>query len=98
MKAIFIAYNQAYYLEIADILKEKFGVNGFTLWQNIMGTGSTDGEPHMGSHAWPVQNDSILTIVEDEKVRPILETIEEIDKATPALGLRAFAWSISDMY
>lgn len=98
MKAIFVAYNQAYYLEIVDMLKEEFGITGFTLWQDMMGTGSVSGEPHMGSHAWPVENNALLTVVEDEKVAPILEAIKAKDQATPELGLRAFVWVVSEMY
>ena len=45
MKAIFIAYNQAYYDEIATMLSVK-GVKGFTEWNEIKGHGSETGEPH----------------------------------------------------
>ena len=59
MKAIFIAFNQAYNDEIV-VLLEKHGQRGFTRWNDILGRGSVDGEPHYGSHAWPVQNMAIL--------------------------------------
>ena len=39
MTAIFIAYNQAYYEEISELL-EKQGVRGFTRWNEITGRGS----------------------------------------------------------
>ena len=34
MKSIFIAYDQAYNMEIADAMQE-IGVRGFTMWQDI---------------------------------------------------------------
>ena len=39
MKGIFIAYDQAYNMEIADFLAE-LGCKGFTMWQDIAGHGS----------------------------------------------------------
>ena len=97
MKSIFISYNQAYYQEVVDIL-EKEGCRGYTLWENIFGRGTTDGEPHMGSHAWPTMNNAILAIVEDDKVDAILSGLREKDEETPALGIRAFVWNIEKMY
>ena len=39
MKTIFIAYNQAYNMELADIL-EAHGCKGYTMWNEITGRGS----------------------------------------------------------
>ena len=97
MKGIFIAYDQAYNMEIVDALAD-LNVRGYTMWKNIMGKGSETGEPHEGSHAWPVQNNAILVFVADEKVEDILAMVREKDEATPALGLRAFAWNIEANY
>ena len=38
MKAIFVAYNQAYNEEIVEVL-EANGQRGFTAWQDIQGRG-----------------------------------------------------------
>ena len=45
MKAIFIAYNQAYNEEIVEVL-DAHAQRGFTRWQDIDGRGSVNGEPH----------------------------------------------------
>ena len=50
MKAIFIAYNQAYNEEIVELLAQA-GRRGFTRWEETGGRGSLDGEPHQGNHA-----------------------------------------------
>ena len=97
MKGIFIAYDQAYNMEIADAI-EKLGVRGFTMWQDIAGRGSQTGEPHLGSHAWPTMNNALLTIVEDDKVDAILQAIRDFDEESPALGLRAFVWNVEKSY
>ena len=97
MKGIFISYDQAYNMEIADAL-EQIGVRGFTMWQDIAGRGSETGEPHLGSHAWPTMNNAILTFVPDDKVDDILADLRAKDEETPALGLRAFVWNVEKSY
>ncbi|MGM9764528.1 MAG: PG0541 family transporter-associated protein [Candidatus Cryptobacteroides sp.] len=97
MKSIFIAFNQAYNMEIADIL-DRFGCRGFTMWKDVAGRGSVDGEPHYGDHAWPTLNNAILAMVPDEKVDDILQEIRIKDEETPALGLSAYVWSIEKAY
>ena len=97
MKGIFIAYDQAYNMEIADAL-EALGVKGFTMWQDIAGRGTQTGLPHLGSHAWPTMNNAMLTFVEDDKVDDILGKIRAMDEETPDLGIRAFVWTVEKYY
>lgn len=93
MKAIFISYNQAYDNELI-LLLEEFGQRGYSLWRETEGRGGVDGEPHLGSHAWPVMNNSLLSVVEDSMADKILEALKKKDEATPELGLHAFTWRI----
>ncbi len=97
MKGIFIAYDQAYNMEIADVL-ERTGCRGMTMWHDISGRGSETGEPHLGNHAWPTMNNAILSFVPDEKVDGILAAVRAMDEETPALGLRAFVWNVEKSY
>ena len=97
MKAIFIAFNQAYNDEIVELL-ERHGQRGFTRWNDILGRGGVDGEPHYGNHAWPVQNMAILTVVEDDVVDPVMADLQDTDKNAPDLGLRAFVWDVVARY
>ena len=97
MKGIFIAYDQAYNMDIADALQD-LGVRGFTMWQDIAGRGSQTGEPHLGNHAWPTMNNAMLTFVDDDKVDSILAKICAMDEETPDLGLRAFTWNVERHY
>ncbi len=97
MKGIFIAYDQAYNMDIAVALEE-FGVRGFTMWRDIAGRGGFTGEPHLGDHAWPTMNNAILTFVPDEKVGGILAKLHDMDEETPDLGIRAFSWNIEESY
>ncbi len=97
-KAVFLVYNQAYYMEFVEILKDKFGHSGYTLWSDVSGRGTNGGEPHEGSHAWPTMNNALMTIVDEEQVAPILDVVRELDKTAPGLGVRAFVWNIDRMY
>ena len=95
MKAIFIAYNQAYNQEIVDLL-EGLGQRGYTVWTEIGGRGSVDGEPHLGSHAWPTQNHALFTVMEDTLVPKVMEELRKTDSANPDLGLRAYVLPVED--
>ncbi len=93
MKAIFISFNQAFYDEIISLMDE-LGLRGFTSWETVTGRGSNNGEPHLGSHAWPTLNSSILAFVDSEKAPLFLERLRDLDKAAEQQGLRAFVWNI----
>ena len=93
MKAIFVAYNQAYNEEIVEVL-EANGQRGYTAWQDIQGKGSVDGIPHLGNHAWPEMNHALLAMVDDGMVEGIMEDLRAKDAASPDLGLRAYVWNI----
>ncbi len=97
MKGIFIVYDQAYNMEVADALEE-LSCRGFTMWQNIEGRGTVSGGPHLGSHAWPTMNNAMFTVVDDDKVDAIMDVVRQKDEETPALGMRAFVWNIEKSY
>ena len=93
MKAVFLSYNQALTDRVHAILDEQ-GIRGFTKWALTQGRGSVDGEPHYGTHAWPSMNASILAIVEDGQVAPLMEAFRALDAATKMQGSRAFVGNI----
>lgn len=93
LKTVFIAYNQAYHPLILRILS-RLSLKGYTSWSHIHGRGSTTGEPHLGSHAWPTMNDAMLVVVPEPKVELLLDDLRALDLATPEQGLRAFVWSV----
>lgn len=95
MKAIFISFNQAIGERIINILDRK-GVRGYTRWVETHGRGSFDGEPHYGSHAWPSVNSSILAVVSDDKVKPLMDELRELDQVTQMQGMRAFVWNVEE--
>lgn len=95
MKSIFIAFDQAHYDHIVDML-ERSNCRGFTAWQQVTGRGSVDGEPHYGSHAWPSMASAIITVVEDHRVPMVLERLRALNDERPRLGLRAFVWNVEE--
>ena len=95
MKAIFISYNQAHTLQINEML-DRLGVRGFTRWALTEGRGSSDGEPHYGTHAWPSMNTSLLVFIDEGSVAPLLEALRELDAEAPQQGLRAFVMNAEE--
>lgn len=95
MKSILITFDQAYYERIVDML-DKHNCRGFSYFQQVQGRGTSTGDPHYGSHAWPSMCSAIISVVEDHRVKPLLKYMREMDEATPMLGLRAFVWNIED--
>jgi nitrogen regulatory protein PII len=93
MKAIMIIYNQAH-TEKVEYMLDKLGVRGYTLWENVQGRGTNTGVPHLGTHAWPEINKSVLAIVEEEKVDKVLDTVKKIDEINEEVGIRAFVWDV----
>ncbi|MCE1202182.1 MAG: hypothetical protein LWX09_08815 [Bacteroidia bacterium] len=93
MKAIMIVFNIAH-SERVDFVLDQLGIRGFTWLDDVKGRGSVNGEPRMGTHTWPEINSAVFTIVEDEKVDPLLEKIVKIDAINEEVGIRAFVWDI----
>ena len=93
MKSVFIAFDQAHYEKIIDILTRS-NCRGFTSFSDVQGRGSKSGDPHYGSHAWPGLASAIITIVEDGQVDSLLEKLRHLDEDRPMLGLRAFVWNV----
>ncbi|MCL2417278.1 MAG: hypothetical protein FWD02_05015 [Bacteroidales bacterium] len=93
MKAVFISYNQALTEAISTIL-DLHNIRGYTKWQDAQGRGSYHGEPHYGTHTWPAKNSAILTIIDQSKVEPLLESLRKLDAKAEQQGLRAFVWNV----
>ena len=96
MKAIFVACNQSIYDEVLDIMN-RMQMRGYTGWEELMGCGSRNGEPHLGNHAWPTMNSALLTVTDDGKVDEFLKSLKELDGANEMQGLRAFVWDVTAM-
>jgi hypothetical protein len=93
MKAVMITFNLAH-TEKVEFILEHLGIRGYTQWDNVKGSGSVDGDPHLGTHTWPEINGAVLTIIEDEKVKPLTEAVKKIDAINNEVGIRAFVWDI----
>jgi nitrogen regulatory protein PII len=96
MKAVMIIYNQAH-TEKIEYMLDKLGIKGYSLWENVQGRGSSTGDPHLGTHAWPEINKSVLAIIEDDLVDTVLDKVKRIDVINEEVGIRAFVWDILKM-
>jgi nitrogen regulatory protein PII len=93
MKAIMIIYNQAL-TEKVEYMLEKLNIRGFSQLPTVIGTGTTSGEPRMGTHTWPEINSATITVVDDNIVDSVLEKVKKMDAINNEVGIRAFVWNI----
>jgi nitrogen regulatory protein PII len=93
MKAVFIIFNQSN-TERVQYMFDRLNIKGFTWWENVQGRGSNDGEPRHGTHTWPEMNSACITMVEDDMVPTLLESIKKLDHRNKAIGVRAFVWNV----
>lgn len=96
MKAVFITFNQALTEKVDTALKTS-GVRGYSKWTDMLGTGSSKGEPHLGSHTWPSMNSGVIAIVNDQVVDKILKAVEDINQVAEEQGIHAFVWNVERM-
>lgn len=96
MKSVMIFFNQAN-TERIEYLLDEMQIRGFSFWENVQGRGTVNGDPHRGTHTWPEMNNSVMTVIEDDKVEELLVSIRKLDKRNPEVGVRAFVWNIEQM-
>ncbi|HRY98387.1 MAG TPA: hypothetical protein P5550_04945 [Bacteroidales bacterium] len=93
MKAVMIIFNQAH-TERVDYILDSLQIKGYSSWEEVKGRGSATGEPRMGTHTWPEMNSSVLSVIEDTLVTPLLEKLSRLDQVNSEIGLRAFVWNV----
>ncbi len=93
MKSVFIVFNQAN-TERVEYLLDELKISGFTFFEQVQGRGTNGGEPRRGTHTWPEMNSAIMTVVEDDQVYELLQTVKKLDNRNPEVGVRAFVWNI----
>ena len=88
-----IIFNQAN-TERVEYMFDKLEIRGYTWFNDVKGRGSETGEPRMGNHTWPEMNSAALTIVADDQVDRLLESVRKMDEINKEVGIRAFVWNI----
>ena len=77
-KSVMIVFNQANTGRVEYML-DVLGIKGFTFFEQVQGRGTNGGEPRRGTHAWPEMNSCVITVVEDEQLPALLESIKKLD-------------------
>lgn len=93
LKSVMIVFNQAN-TERVEYLLDVLEIRGFTFFEQVQGRGTNGGEPRRGTHAWPEMNSCVITVVEDDKVQPLLDAVKKLDLRNEEVGVRAFVWDI----
>ncbi|MBQ9340532.1 MAG: hypothetical protein IJS13_09430 [Paludibacteraceae bacterium] len=93
MKSVFIVFNQAS-TERVEYMLDMLGIKGFTFFEQVQGRGTNGGEPRRGTHTWPEMNSAVITIVDDDKVSELLDSVRKLDMRNKEVGVRAFTWNV----
>jgi len=96
MKSVMIVFNQANTARV-EYMFDVLGIKGFTFFEQVQGRGTNGGEPRRGTHAWPEMNSAVITVVQDEQVESLLESVQKLDLRNPEIGVKAFTWNIEQM-
>ncbi len=91
-----IVFNQAN-TERVEYMLDVLGIRGWSFFEQVQGQGSVNGDPRRGTHAWPEMNSAVITVVEDDKVPTLLESVQKLDARNPEVGVKAFSWNIEQM-
>lgn len=97
MKAVMITFNQAH-SEKMEFIFDQLEIRGYTWWNDVQGRGTQTGEPRKGTHTWPEMNSAVMTIIPDEKVDGLLESIRKLDEINKEVGVRAFVLNVEKTY
>lgn len=92
MKAVIVGYNEALSEEVMEVL-EKNGIQGYTQWANVLGKGIASG-PHLMTNVWPVANNVLLCVVEEDVASRLLEEVRGLRAEFSSEGVKAFQFSI----
>lgn len=93
MKCVMIVFNQAN-TERVEYLLDQLKITGFTFFEEVQGRGTNGGEPRRGTHTWPEMNSAVMTVVNDDQVPELLQTVKKLDNRNKEIGVRAFVWNI----
>lgn len=88
-----IVFNQAN-TERVEYMLDILGIRGWSFFEQVQGQGSVNGAPRRGTHAWPEMNSAVITVVQDEQVESLLESVQKLDARNPEVGVKAFSWDI----
>ena len=92
-KCVMIVFNQSNTGRVEYML-DVLNIKGFTFFEQVQGRGTNGGEPRRGTHAWPEMNSCVMTIVDEEQMAVLLESIKKLDMRNEEVGVRAFVWDI----
>lgn len=93
LKCVMIVFNQSNTGRVEYML-DVLGIKGFTFFEQVQGRGTNGGEPRRGTHAWPEMNSCVMTIVDEDQMDVLLESVKKLDMRNKEVGVRAFAWDV----
>jgi nitrogen regulatory protein PII len=94
MKMVMIIYNEAIDEEVIGSL-EACCIEHFTKWHRVLGKGKAS-DPHLDTSVWPGVNNVCVTVVEDDRVAPIIAKVRELRQKLGKEGIKAFVLPVEE--
>lgn len=94
MNLMFIVYSNAVDDEMIETMRR--AADGYTRFLGVHGEGR--GEPHLGSHVWPGVNNCIMTVVDKNQEKSLVEEMRDLKRRFPEVGIHAFTVPLKTMY
>ena len=95
LKLVLITYNEAIDDEVMELLNNA-GIEEYTKWTEVLGKGHTSG-PHLLTHVWPKGNHVLMTVIEDDIARKLVDAVGELKKTAGKEGLKAFVLNVESI-
>lgn len=96
LKMVLIAYNEAIYQEVDDLLKSCLSVPNYTKIAGVFGRGSSSGT-HEGTDVWPGRNDLLCIACTEAEAKKIFAGVRDLRKTLGQEGIKAFIQPLEDV-
>ncbi len=94
MKMVMIICPESRRGDVRNVLHQQ-GVDGFSEMTGVKGEGKTG--KHLGTHAWPMESVMLLSVVQDDQARALMDAMKECSKRLfPEEGMRAFLMPVEE--
>lgn len=93
MKSIKIIFNVAIEDDVLAIL-HNCDIKHYTKWPRVVGQGAATGA-RMDNHVWPGANAVIETVVNDDKAKAIMDTLQKLRDSPAGKQAGIYAYMVS---
>ena len=92
MQMVMVVYDAAHEEAVVELM-EKGSVSGYTHWPRVLGRGQRS-EPKMDTAVWPGFNAAVMTALETEAAKELIQALGALNESLGGKGIKAFSWKL----